>query len=97
MIKINHEFKKTKDGSNEYIPAVERIKAIRASGTYSTKIIKAGALPADTKTLLSHWDTSSPVQDNLDRIRRENLLGKASRSRVDGGRQCERDPPKRPY
>ena len=50
---------------------------------YSSKIIKAGALLSDTKTLLSHWDTACPVQDNLARIRRENVFGKASRSRVE--------------
>ena len=50
---------------------------------YSSKIIKAGALLSDTKTLLSHWDTSCPVQANLDRIRRDNVFGKASRSRVE--------------
>jgi hypothetical protein len=50
---------------------------------YSSKIIKAGALLSDTKTLLSHWDTSCPVSDNLVRIRLQNVFGKASRSRVE--------------
>jgi hypothetical protein len=50
---------------------------------YTSKIIKAGALLADTRTLLSHWDLSRPPKDNLARIRRENLFGKASRSRVE--------------
>ncbi len=50
---------------------------------YTSKIIKAGALLDDTKTLLSHWDVAAPVPDNLDRIRRENVFGKASRSRVE--------------
>ena len=50
---------------------------------YSSRIIKAGALLSDTKTLLSHWDTASPVSDNLARIRLENVFGKASRSRVE--------------
>jgi hypothetical protein len=50
---------------------------------YSSKIIKAGALLADTKTLLAHWDLAASVQDNMARIRRENLFGKASRSRVE--------------
>jgi hypothetical protein len=56
------------------------------SGTakvYSSKIIKAGALLEDTKTLLMHWDMTAAVQENLDRIRRENVFGKASRSRVE--------------
>ena len=50
---------------------------------YSSKIIKAGALLADTKTLLSHWDVAATGAENLDRIRRENVFGKASRSRVE--------------
>jgi hypothetical protein len=53
------------------------------SAIYSSKIIKAGALLADTKTLLAHWNTAVPVQVNLDRLRRENVFGKASRSRVE--------------
>lgn len=54
-----------------------------AATLYTSKIIKAGALLGDTKTLLAHWDESQPVRENLDRIRRENLFGKASRSRVE--------------
>jgi hypothetical protein len=50
---------------------------------YSSKIIKAGALLADTKTLLAHWDVATSVKENIERIRRENLFGKASRSRVE--------------
>lgn len=50
---------------------------------YSTKIIKAGALLTDTKALLAHWDALRPVQENLDRLRHENVFGKASRSRVE--------------
>jgi BrxA len=50
---------------------------------YSSKIIKAGALLADTKTLLAYWDPALPTQANLDRLRRENIFGKASRSRVE--------------
>jgi BrxA len=49
---------------------------------YTSKIIKAGALLADTKTLLSHWDVQASVRGNLDRLRRENVFAKASRSRV---------------
>jgi hypothetical protein len=62
-----------------------RNKGVSASGSlsYSSKIIKAGALLDDTKTLLSHWDVTASVPDNLDRIRRENVFGKASRSRVE--------------
>ena len=50
---------------------------------YTSKIIKAGALLADTKTLLAHWDLDCSVQNNLQRIQRENIFGKASRSRVE--------------
>ena len=50
---------------------------------YSSKIIKAGALLPDTKTLLLHWDISLAVQQNLTRFRNENLFGKASRSRIE--------------
>ncbi len=55
----------------------------RQNPAYSSRIIKAGALLADTKTLLTNWDGTTSVSENLDRIRRENLLGKASRSRVE--------------
>lgn len=60
-------------------PQKERL----AHAPYTSKIIKAGALLADTKTLLSHWDVRASVQENLERMRRENLFGKASRSRVE--------------
>lgn len=49
---------------------------------YTSKIIKASALLDDTKTLLSRWDADATVPENLDRVRRENAFGKASRSRV---------------
>jgi len=53
------------------------------SPVYSSKIIKASALLGDTKTLLSHWDVDATVPENLDRISRENVFAKASRSRVE--------------
>jgi hypothetical protein len=56
---------------------------VRNSAIYSSKIIKAGALLGDTKTLLAQWNTAVPPQVNLDRLRRENVLGKVSRSRVE--------------
>ena len=37
----------------------------------------------DTKLLLENWDEGMDVQANLDRVRQENLFGKASRSRVE--------------
>ena len=45
---------------------------------YTSKIIKAGASLADTKTLLSHWDVTTSVQKNMERMRWENIFGKAS-------------------
>ena len=54
-----------------------------SSALYSSRIIKAGALIGDTKTLLSHWDASVSVAENIDRIQRDNVFGKASRSRVE--------------
>lgn len=49
---------------------------------YTTRIIKAGALLPDTKALLSCWDPERSVNQNLARIRSQNLLGKSSRSRA---------------
>jgi hypothetical protein len=50
---------------------------------YTSKIIKATALLGDTKTLLAHWDLSATAADNFQRLQRENVFGKASRSRVE--------------
>lgn len=50
---------------------------------YSTRIIKAGALLPDTKLLLENWDDEVDVETNLERIKRWNLFGKTSRSRVE--------------
>jgi len=50
---------------------------------YTSRIIKASALIADTKLLLSAWDLEQSVTENLDRARRENIFGKASRKRVE--------------
>lgn len=58
-------------------------RRLRADATYSSKIIKATALLADTKTLLSHWNTAEALEENFSRIRSENVFGKASRSRVE--------------
>jgi len=58
-------------------------KRLRSSAPYSSKIIKAGALIGDTKTLLSHWDVDASVNENINRVRRDNVFGKASRSRVE--------------
>src|SRR3972149_3275240 len=50
---------------------------------YSSKIIKAGALLPDTKTLLANWDQTLTVPENLDRLRRDNSFGKSSRARIE--------------
>jgi len=50
---------------------------------YTSRIIKASALIADTKALLSSWDINLNPSTNLDDARRTNLFGKASRSRVE--------------
>jgi hypothetical protein len=57
-------------------------KQTRTPARYSSRIIKAGALLGDTKTLLSHWDITASVAENIARVQRENVFGKASRSRV---------------
>lgn len=49
---------------------------------YTSRIIKASALLADTRVLLSEWNLDQSVADNLDRARRLNIFGKASRRRV---------------
>ncbi len=60
-----------------------RSSVSRAAATpYSSKIIKAGALISDTKTLLAHWYPSETVAENTARLRRENVFGKSSRSRA---------------
>ena len=57
-------------------------KRSRSFVTYSSRIIKAGALLGDTRMFLSHWDTTTSVSENIDRIQRDNVFGKASRARV---------------
>jgi len=49
---------------------------------YSARIIKGGAMLADTKILLANWDVHASVEQNIERIYRYNLLAKATRSRV---------------
>ncbi|MCW5880773.1 MAG: DUF1819 family protein [Anaerolineae bacterium] len=50
---------------------------------YTSRVIKASALIADTKVLLAHWDLSRPVADNLEQARRQNIVGKTSRKRTE--------------
>ena len=56
---------------------------LNASPLYASKIIKAGALLPDTKTLFAHWDGSLSVAENLAHLRQDNVFGKASRSRIE--------------
>ncbi|AFY60109.1 DUF1819 family protein [Synechococcus sp. PCC 6312] len=49
---------------------------------YSSRIIKAGALVADTKKLLCSWNLSVSTAENIKQFHRENIFGKSSRSRV---------------
>lgn len=49
---------------------------------YTSRIIKASALIADTKLLLAEWNLTCSVEANLERVQRENLLGKPSRARL---------------
>lgn len=62
---------------------IEESKRSRLSTPYSSKIIKAGALIGDTKTLLSHWDVNASAEENIKRMQRDNVFGKSSRSRVE--------------
>lgn len=50
---------------------------------YTSKLIKATALLADTRLLLSEWDTGQDAADNLTRLRAQNVFGKASARRVE--------------
>ena len=50
---------------------------------FTTRIIKGGALLAETRRLLEVWDDVAPVDSNLDRIRTLNLLGLPSRARAE--------------
>jgi len=61
----------------------EKAKKVRSGAPYTSRILKAGALIGDTKTLLSHWDVSATVDENVRRVHRDNIFGKASRSRVE--------------
>jgi len=62
---------------------VSRRKGTITPPSYSSKIIKAGALLPDTKALLSAWNPGLSVSENLQRVRGQNLLGKTSRSRAE--------------
>lgn len=61
----------------------EALSSSTAAPLYTSRIIKASALIADTRLLLAEWDLTRPVAENLDRLRRQNVFGKASRSRIE--------------
>lgn len=50
---------------------------------YSSRLIKATALLPDTKALMASWDLSHNINFNLTNARKNNIFGKASRSRVE--------------
>ena len=63
-----------KPSSVRFLPScpgshVKRRPVLQCTTNYANdaahQLIKAGALLADTKTLLAHWNTSVPVQVNL--------------------------------
>ena len=53
-----------------------------AKGYTATNLIKSSGLLADVSLLLSAWDESRSVEENLDTAIRQNLFGKASRKRT---------------
>ncbi len=58
------------------------IHMVSAHSLYSSKIIKAGALIADTELLFLHWQIAQSVQLNMKNLKETNAFGKASRSRI---------------
>lgn len=82
MIKPLNRTKQAKRAAGKVEDASRR-KGTITPPLYSSKIIKAGALLPDTKALLSAWDPGLSVSENLQRVRRQNLLGKTSRSRAE--------------
>jgi hypothetical protein len=50
---------------------------------FTTRIIKGGALLAETRRLIEVWDEEQAQGQNLDRIRALNLLGLPSRKRTE--------------
>jgi hypothetical protein len=82
---MNRPINRTKpsDGAAAKVESDLRRKGEITALPYSSKIIKAGALLPDTKALLAAWDPGLSVSENLQRVRRQNLLGKTSRSRAE--------------
>lgn len=69
-------------GFDRGVPMKSKSKAA-APQVLTSKIIKAGALIADTKTMLANWDTNASVSQNINHLQTSNLFGKASRSRIE--------------
>jgi hypothetical protein len=51
--------------------------------SYTANIQKGGALLEDSRRLIEAWNTAESAEDNLERIASANLLGKATRRRLD--------------
>lgn len=51
--------------------------------TFTVNIQKGGALLPDARRLVEVWDCTESAEENLHRISGDNLLGKATRSRLD--------------
>jgi hypothetical protein len=49
----------------------------------TTRVIKGGALLEDSRRLVDGWEEAKTSEENLDRFRTRNLLGKRSRSRTE--------------
>jgi hypothetical protein len=54
-------------GAGDELRESSKLKSmrLRSAALYSSKIIKAGALIGDTKTMLSHWDVDASVDENI--------------------------------
>jgi hypothetical protein len=51
--------------------------------TFTSNILKGGALLDDARRVVEIWDTDENVSENLSRISTQNLLAKPSRARTD--------------
>lgn len=50
---------------------------------YTSRVLKGGAALEDARRVVELWDVTADPETNLDRISKENQLGKTSRSRLD--------------
>lgn len=60
-----------------------RSQSVAVEPRYTSRIIKASALIADTRVLLQAWDFAKSVEDNLSSARERNIFAKAARSRAE--------------